>query len=102
MVVVDRFSKFAHFVVMQHPYTAAKVAQVFFEKIFSLYGLPKSIVSDRDTIFLSVFWSELFKLQGTKLNLSLAYHPQSDGQTERINQMLECYLRYFCSLKPRE
>lgn len=65
MVVVDRFSKFAHFVAMQHPYTAPKVAQIFFDEIFSLYGLPKAIVSDRDAIFLSAFWLELFKLQGT-------------------------------------
>lgn len=56
MVVVDHFSKFAHFVIMQHPYTAPKVAQIFFDEIFSLYGLPKAIVSDRDAIFLSVFW----------------------------------------------
>lgn len=69
MVVVDRYSKFAHFVAMQHPYTATMVAQIFFEEIFSLYGLPKSIVSDRDTIFLSAFWTELFKLQGTQLKL---------------------------------
>lgn len=62
MVVLDRFSKFAHFVAMQHPYTAPKVAQIFIEEIFSLYGLPKAIVSDRNAIFLSAFWSELFKL----------------------------------------
>lgn len=79
MVVVDWFSKFAHFVALQHPYTAPKVAQIFFEEIFSLYGLPKAIVSDRDTIFLDAFWSELFKLQGTQLNLSSTYHPQSNG-----------------------
>lgn len=102
LVVVDRYSKFTYFVAIQHPYIASKIAQVFFEEVFRLYGMPKAIVSDRDPIFLSTFWSELFKLQGTQLNLSSAYHPQSDGQTERVNQSLECYLRCFCSLKPSE
>lgn len=102
MVVVDRFSKFAHFIPLQHPFIAPKIAQVFFEEIFSLYGLPKSIVSDRDRIFLSSFWTELFKLQGTQLHMSSSYHPQSDGQTERVNQCLECYLRCFCGFKPKE
>lgn len=63
MVVVDRFSKFAQFIPLQHPFNAPKVAQVFFEEIFCLYGLPKSIVSDRDRVFLSSFWTEIFKLQ---------------------------------------
>lgn len=102
MVVVDCYSKFAHFVPLQHPLTAPKVAQTFFEEVFSLYGLPKSIVSDRDPIFLGSFWSELFKLQGTKLNHSSSYHPQSDGQTERINQCLECYLHCFCGTRPND
>lgn len=79
MVVVDRYTKFAHFIAFQHPYNAPKVAQIFFEEVFSLYGLPKSIVSDHDLIFVSSFWSELFKIQGTQLQLSFACHSQSDG-----------------------
>lgn len=93
MVVVDRFTKFAHFVAVKHPYTAASIAQLFMDNIVRLHGLPQTIVSDRDTIFVSAFWKELFKLYKVKLALSTAYHPQSDGQTERVNQCLEMYLK---------
>jgi len=62
MVVVDRLTKFAHFVAVKHPYTASTIAQLFMDNIVKLHGLPNSIVSDRDTIFVSAFWKELFKL----------------------------------------
>lgn len=61
MVVVDRYSKFAHFTALQHPYNAPKIAQIFMEEVFSLYRMLTTIVSDHDPIFLNVFWSELFK-----------------------------------------
>jgi hypothetical protein len=79
LTVVDRFSKYAHFVPLGHPYTATSVAKVFFEEIVRLHGLPESIVSDRDPVFTSKFWTELFKLSGVKLQLTSAFHPQSDG-----------------------
>jgi hypothetical protein len=93
MVVVDRLTKFAHFVPVKHPYTASAIAQLFLDNIVKLHGLPQSIVSDRDTIFISAFWRELFKLYKVNLLMSTAYHPQTDGQTERVNQCIEMFLR---------
>jgi hypothetical protein len=97
MVIVDRLTKFAHFIPIKHPYTATSVAKLFLDNIVKLHGMPHSIVSDRDTIFVSSFWKELFKLYKVNLHLSTAYHPQTDGQTERVNQCLEMYLR--CSIQ---
>jgi hypothetical protein len=82
LVVVDHFSKFAHFIPLRHPFTAQSVTKVFLSKIYHLHGLPLSIVSDHDRIFTNTFWKELFKLAKMDLDMSSAYHPQSDGQTE--------------------
>ena len=88
-VVVDRLSKYAHFLPISHPYTVAKIAQVFITHVFKLHGMPKSIISDRDPTFKSAFWKELFQIHGTEIKLSSAYHPQTDGQTEIVNKCLE-------------
>ena len=67
MVVVDRLSKYGHFLAISHPYTAAGIAEIFTKEIFRLHGMPRSIVSDQDHIFISKFWESFFSLQGTKL-----------------------------------
>ena len=75
MVVVDRLSKYAHFIMLAHPFTALQVAQVYLDNVYKLHGTLNSIVYDRDKVFISRFWNELFKLLGTELKMSSSYHP---------------------------
>ena len=88
-VIVDRLTKSAHFIPVRTNYDGEKLAKLYIENIVKLHGVPSRIVSDRGTQFTSRFWKSLHKAMGTKLDFSSAYHPQTDGQTERVNQIME-------------
>jgi transposase InsO family protein len=102
MVVVDKFTKYCHLITLSHPFKAMEVAQLFLDNIYKLHGLPAKIITDRDLLFTSSFWEELMKMLGIKLNFSTAYHPQTDGQTKRLNQCIEGYLRCMVFQRPKE
>ena len=95
LVVVDRLSKMAHFIPTTASVTALATAKLFVDHIFKLHGLPKSLVSDRDTRFTSKFWQALFHSLGTSLKMSTSFHPQTDGQTERTNRTLISGIRSY-------
>jgi hypothetical protein len=102
LTVVDRFSKYCHFIPLAHPYMAKSVAQAFFAEVVRLHGVPQSIVSDRDPVFTSSFWKEMMTLTGSKLYMSSAFHPQTDCQSEAANRVIAMYLRCFTSDRPRQ
>ncbi|GMF60177.1 unnamed protein product [Phytophthora fragariaefolia] len=94
---VDRFTKMVHLTPLSDTVTAAETAAHFVDCVFRPHGLPESIVSDRDPRFTSAFWTALFQLLGTKLSMSTAAHPETDGQTERVNRVLEDVLRSYAT-----
>ncbi|KAH9670463.1 Endonuclease [Citrus sinensis] len=102
MVVVDRYSKYATFIAAPVDCKANEAARLFVKHIVKLWGVPRSIVSDRDPRFTGRFLTELFKMLGTDLKFSTSFHPQTDGQTERINGLLEMYLRHYVSAHQRD
>ena len=95
LVVVDRFSKGIHLGMLPPSHSALTVAKLFLDIVVKIHGMPRSLVSDRDPLFVSQLWQELFKANGTQLRMSSAYHPQSDGQTEVMNRVVEQYLHAF-------
>jgi hypothetical protein len=101
LTVVDRFSKYAHFIALSHPYTVASVTRAFFNGIVRLHGFPSSIVSDREPVFTSNLWRDLFKCAGVKQRLSTTFHPQTDGQSEVVNKVIAMYLCCATGDRPR-
>src|SRR5690349_11014331 len=95
VVFVDMFSKMSHFVVLQTDSTAPDITKIFFDHIFRLHGLPKRIISDRNTKFTSKFWKTLFSKLSMQLAMSTAFHPQTNSQMERANRTLEDMLRAY-------
>jgi hypothetical protein len=92
----------AHFISCTKASDATNVANLFFKEVVRLHGLPKSIVSDRDTIFVGHFWRNLWKNLGTNINFISSYHPQTDGQTEVVNKSLGNILRSLVNENPRQ
>ena len=88
-VIVDTLSKVAQFIPIRTTYRADQLAQLYVSRIVSLHGVPRTITSDRGSLFTSAFWSRLHQALGTALKYSTAYHPQTDGQTQRVNQIIE-------------
>jgi hypothetical protein len=92
-VIIDRLTKVAHFIPVKITHNGRELADLYISRIVSLHGVPKTIVSDHGAQFTSHFWGKLHEALGTKLSFSTAYHPQTEGQTERVNQILEDMLR---------
>jgi hypothetical protein len=98
-VITDRLTKYAYMIPYKETCTAEDLAYTFLRTVFANHGLPDEIISDRDKLFTSKFWTTFTALLGTKLKLSTAFHPQTDGQTERLNQTMETYLRSYVNYR---
>ena len=97
-VFVDKLTKLVHFVACKEEVSAKEFAELYVDHVFRLHGLSREFITDRDSRFTSAFWQEVTVLLGTRTVMSSSFHPQTDGQTERVNQTLETYLRHFVSV----
>jgi Integrase core domain/Integrase zinc binding domain len=102
MVVIDKLTKYCHLIALIHPFSAVTVAEKILDTAHKLHGLPVKIITDRDPIFRSNFWKELMGRLGIKLNFSTSYHPQTDKQSEKLNQCIETYLRCMVFNNPKK
>jgi transposase InsO family protein len=101
LVVVDRFTKMAHCIPLKKK-DSPTVARAYLQNVWKYHGFPKDVVSDRDSTFTGSFFTDLYNYLGIKRSMSTAYHPQTDGQTERINQVIESYLRSYCNFEQND
>lgn len=101
LVVADRFTKMAHFIPIKKK-DSPTVAEAYLENVWKYHGYPEDVVSDRDATFTDQFFTDLYDYLGIKGNMSTAYHPQTDGQTERINQVIESYLHSYCNYEQND
>jgi transposase InsO family protein len=99
MVVIDKLSKSVHFIPVKSTFKDINIIEIFIKEIFRLHGIPKIVISDRDVKFTSAFWKELFARKNTNLNFNMSYHPQTDGQIERMNQIVEDMLCMYIRTK---
>jgi hypothetical protein len=97
-VFVDKLTKSVHFVTCKEEVSAKEFAELYVDHVFCLHGLIRDFIADRDPRFTSAFWQEVTLLLGTRTVMSSSFYPQTDGQTERVNQTLETYLQYFVSV----
>jgi len=102
MVVVDKLSKAAHFIPIKSTFKAVNIVEFFMKEIFRIHGIPKMVISNRDAKFTGNFWKALFKGLDTQLNFSTVFHPQTDGQTEWVNRILEDMLRMYVMNQPKK
>jgi hypothetical protein len=100
MVVVENITKASHFIPMKITHKETNVANIYIREVACLHGIPKTIVSDRDPKFTSKLWKGLFKGFKTNMNFNTSYHPESDGRTERVNQVIEDRIRMYVMDKP--
>jgi hypothetical protein len=100
MVVVDKLTKETHFIPVKTTHKASNIAEIYMREVARLHGVPKEIVSDKNPKFTSNFWKDLLKGFGTNLNVSTTYHPESNGQTERTNRVIEDMLRMYLMDQP--
>jgi transposase InsO family protein len=101
LVVVDRFTKMAHFIPIQKR-EAASVARAYLNNVWKYHGFPEDVVSDRDATFTSQHFTNLYDYLAITRSMSTAYHPQSDGQMERMNQVIEAYVRSYCNFEKND
>jgi hypothetical protein len=99
LVFVDKLTKMVHFVACKEKTSARELAELYVDHVFRLHGLSREFITDRDPRFTSAFWQGVTELLGTRTVMSSSFHPQTDGQTERVNQTLETYLRHYVSVE---